>query len=414
MRFAVVGGGISGLTAAYLLSQRHEVTLFEAAQRIGGHTHSVDVEDDTGRHVVDMGFIVFNEKNYPGFVRLMERLGVRSQPSDMSFSMSSKRNGLEYRATSLATLFAQRSNLLRPSFHRMLFDILRFNKKSRELLRGSNGYNPTLEEYVAAGRYSRQFLDNYLVPLGASVWSADPTQMQSFPARYLVQFFANHGFLESNAEPAWRTIVGGSRSYLEPIQKPFAQRVRTGTPVRALRRFDDRVEVSTDSGTECFDHVVVAAHGDQALRMLADPSPLESQLLGAIRYQPNETVLHTDASVLPRSRRAWASWNYTVPREKRDRVAITYYSNLLQSIESPSSYCVTLNRTQEIRPDTVLESTLFEHPVYSFAALEAQRRASELNGQRRTSYCGAYWGYGFHEDGVQSAIAATRAFGVEL
>lgn len=414
MRFAVVGGGISGLTAAHLLSQRFEVTLFESAPRLGGHTYTVPVDSEGGTHPVDMGFIVYNEKNYPGFVRLMDRLGVSSQPSDMSFSVSSEWDGVEYRASSLNTLFAQRRNLLRPSFHRMCLDILKFKRRSRKLLANPKGYHPSLEDYVRDGGFSSEFLERFLIPIGSSIWSADPAQMRSFPARYLAQFFHNHGFLDLYGAPRWRTLRGGSSTYLAPLSRPFAERVRLSSPVRSIRRHPTHVDVSTDTGTEAFDQVVIAAHSDQALSMLADPTQKEKATLGAIRYQPNETVLHTDERLLPRNPRARASWNYVVPRESSTKVNVTYYSNLLQSIDSPEHYLVSLNRKPQIRERDIIRTMNFDHPVYSFAGLEAQKSHGALNGRNRTSYCGAYWGYGFHEDGVQSALQATRPFGVSL
>lgn len=414
MKIAVIGGGISGLTAAYLLSKRYEVTLFEAAPKIGGHTHTVYVGSNGERQAVDMGFIVFNEKNYPAFSRLLARLGVDSQVSDMSFGVSSERTGLEYRASSLASFFAQRRNAFRPSFQRMLVDVVRFRRNARRLLANGNGYNPTLGEYLEHGRYSRGFVENFLVPMGSAVWSSDPARLESFPARYLMQFFENHRFLEAGMQLEWRTVRGGSERYVDRIIAPFEERIRLRSPVRAVRRFATHVDVGTDHGSERFDHVVIAAHSDQALRMLTDPSQEEEEILGAVPYHGNETVLHTDRAVMPQNRRAWASWNVRIPSTERSGVAVTYHSNRLQSLATPEDFLVTLNRTSEILPETVIEQMHFEHPVYSFRGLEAQKRHGQLNGKNRTSYCGAYWGYGFHEDGVQSALAAVRRFGVEL
>jgi predicted NAD/FAD-binding protein len=413
-RIGVVGSGISGLTAAYLLSSRYEVTLFEAAGRLGGHTYTVPVETEQGSARVDMGFIVFNERNYPLFVRLLQALGVDSQPTEMSFSVRSERSGVEYRSTSLDTLFAQRRNLLSPSFHRLLYDIARFNRKSRELLENGGGAGPTLEEYVRAGRFSPRLWEEYLVPIGSAIWSAAPENMRRFPASYLVRFFANHGFLDSNGGLPWRTIRGGSDRYLDRIVAPFADRIRLRMPVRGIRRHPDRVDVQTDEGTFAFDHVVVATHSDQALAMLKDPTRLERETLSRIPYQANDAALHTDRSALPRNRRAWASWNYVVPRANGERAHVTYYSNRLQGIESPIDFCVTLNQTDSIRAENLLERVEFHHPIYSPQALEAQASRFPMNGHNRTSYCGAYWGYGFHEDGVKSAIEAVAPFGVGL
>jgi len=414
VKVGVIGGGISGLTAAYLLSKRYEVTLFEAAPRLGGHTYTVPVATERGEIGVDIGFIVFNEKNYPGFARLLGELGVSSQESEMSFSVRCEKTGLEYRSTSLDTLFAQRRNLLSPSFHRMLLDVVRFQRRAPELLDNENGGGPTLEEYVRDSGYSRRFWEHYLVPMGSAIWSAAPGNMGSFPASTLVRFFANHGFLDTNGSLRWRTIQGGSRTYLERIVRPFAERARLATPVRGVRRHPTHVEISTDGGTESFDHVVLAAHGDQALAMLRDPSPVERETLGAITYQPNDTVLHTDSRLLPRRRRVWASWNYVVPAEPRSLAEVTYYSNRLQNLAEAPPLCVTLNRRDRIRPDAILEAVEFHHPIHTLASLRAQKRFAEISGKNRTSYCGAYWGYGFHEDGVQSALQAVKPLGVGL
>jgi predicted NAD/FAD-binding protein len=413
-RIGVIGGGISGLTAAYLLSKRYEVTLFEAANRLGGHTYTVPVETERGSARVDMGFIVFNERNYPLFVRLLRSLGVDSQPSEMSFSVRSERSGVEYRSTSLDSLFSQRRNLLSPSFYRLLSDIVRFNRKSRELLGKENGGEPTLEEYVRAGRFSPRFWEEYLVPMGSAIWSAAPESMRRFPASYLVRFFANHGFLDSDGGLPWRTIRGGSDRYLNRIVAPFADRIRLGTPVRGIRRHPDRVELHTDKGTFSFDHVVIATHSDQALAMLKDPTRLEEETLSEIPYQTNDVALHTDRRALPRNRRAWASWNYVVPQSNAERAHVTYYSNRLQSIESAIDFCVTLNRTDSIRAESLLERVDFHHPIYSSRAIEAHAQRASMNGRNRTSFCGAYWGYGFHEDGVRSAFEAVAPFGVGL
>jgi predicted NAD/FAD-binding protein len=414
MRIAIVGGGVSGLTAAYVLTRKHEVTVFEASTRLGGHTYTVSLPSPTGTVAVDMGFIVFNEERYPNFVRLLRELDVDFQGSEMSFSVRSEKTGLEYRPSSINTLFAQRRNLLSPSFYRMVLDILRFNRKSRELLQNGNHSRTTLEEFVAANGYSRRFWEDFLVPMGSAIWSAAPDNVSRFPASYFARFFANHGFLEPRGGFPWRTIRGGSHRYLRRIVLPFADRIRLGTPVREIRRHADRVTVATDEGTSSFDHVVVAAHSNQALAMLKDPSDAEKEVLGAIPYQPNDTVLHTDVSLLPRNRSTWASWNYLVPARAQARPLVTYYSNRLQNLGDAPHYCVTLNQTETIRPERILERVEFHHPIYAQAALDAHARISEVSGRNRTSYCGAYWGFGFHEDGVKSALDAAAPFGVTL
>jgi predicted NAD/FAD-binding protein len=413
MKIAVVGTGISGLVAAYLLHGDHELTVFEANDYVGGHTRTIDVKAANTSWPVDTGFIVFNEKNYPNFVRLLRRLNVPWQQSTMSFSVRRESDGLEYRPTNLDTLFAQRRNLLRPSFWRMLRHIFVFRRRSRELLDSKESV--TLGQYLARGRYSRAFVDLFLIPMGAAIWSADPARFQDFPARTFARFFHNHGFLQVRDQPQWQVIRGGSRQYVEALIAPFQDRIRLQCPVRAIRRLDDRVELhAADSAPEQYDQVIIAAHSDQALGMLADPTPQEREVLGAIPYQRNTTVLHRDASLLPRLRKVWASWNYLIPSETLGQVAVTYHMNTLQSLDAPVEFCVTLNQTERIDPQTVEVELPDAHPVFNRAALAAQQRFDTISGVNGTHFCGAYWGYGFHEDGVNSALAVCRAFGKEL
>jgi len=414
MRIAIVGTGIAGMTAAYLLSADHEVSVFEANEYIGGHTHTVSVTTDHGVQAIDTGFIVFNDWTYPNFIKLLARLGVASQPSTMSFSVKCERTGLEYNGTSLNTLFAQRQNLVRPSFHRMLRDILRFNREALTLLQDDNG-NITLGSYLAEQRYSPEFVEQYVIPMGASIWSANPQQMSELPARFFVQFFHNHGMLSVNARPQWRVIVGGSQEYVKVLTHSFRDRIRLRCPVQQVTRHPTHVSIkSTGQEAERFDHVVIATHSDQALAMLTDPSITEQEILSALPYQANEAVLHTDDSLLPRRRRAWASWNYHRLHEQQSQVAITYNLNMLQSLHAPETFCVTLNRTAAINPTKIIQKMTYHHPVYTQAGVAAQKRHAEINGVNRTYFCGAYWGYGFHEDGVNSALAVCQYFGKSL
>ena len=414
MKIAVVGSGISGLLAARLLSSDHEIHVFEANNRIGGHTNTVSFEVFNRVYAADTGFMVYNHRTYPNFVKMLDMLNIAGRDSDMSFSVRCDRTGLEYQGSSLNGLFAQRRNLASPSFYRMLLDVRRFNRRTLEFLREDDD-DLELGEYLSRNRYSREFIDHYLIPMGAAIWSAPPERFQRFPARFIISFFNNHGLLTVRGHPRWKTVQGGAFRYVEALIRPFAHRIRLECPVTGIRRHPDRVAVTwRGGGPEDFDAVVLAAHADQSLRMLADPSPMESEILGAFSYQPNETVLHSDSSLLPRRRRAWASWNYRIPREAGRPVVLTYNLNRLQGHVSPEPLCVTLNATRSIDARKLLRRIEYDHPVFSREALAAQKRFGEINGKNRTHFCGAYWGNGFHEDGVNSALAVGQFFGKSL
>jgi predicted NAD/FAD-binding protein len=408
MRIAVIGSGISGLVAAYHLSRTHDVTVYESGTHLGGHTHTVDVEHLGREYAIDTGFIVYNDWTYPNFVRLLEELKVPWQPSQMSFSVRCEKTGLEYNGTSIDCLFAQRSNLVRPSFLRMVFDIVRFNRRAPSLLE-AGAPALTLSEYLRREAYSKYFIDHYIIPMGAAIWSSRPVDMLQFPARFFVEFFANHGFLSVNDRPTWRVICGGSREYVRRLTAPFAAASRLNTPVASLQRQQQRVVVRLKNGAvEYFDQVFIACHSDQALKLLSDPSREEREILGAIPYQANEALLHTDDSLMPRRRLAWAAWNYHLPVEARGRVTVTYNMNILQSLSAPAQFILTLNRGNEVDARKVLGRYIYHHPVFTADAVAAQGRRHEINGMRRTYYCGAYWGYGFHEDGVKSALVSVE------
>lgn len=410
-RVAIVGTGISGLVCAHLLHRDYDLTLFEAGAYAGGHTHTIPVERDGQVYPVDTGFIVYNEHNYPNFVRLLDELGVATQPTTMSFSVRCARTGLEYNGTSLNQLFAQRRNLLRPSFYRMVGGILRFYREAGELLEGGDE-NLTLGEYLERNRYPRSFIEHHIMPMGAAIWSGTPEDIRAFPARYFVKFFANHGFLQVKNRPAWRVVQGGSHQYVRALIRPFGERIRLNTPVRRLHRTPAGVRLDLGAGqSEDFDAVIIAAHSDQALGMLADASPAERQILGSIGYQANETVLHTDTSLLPSRRRAWASWNYYLPTAPQAGPTLTYNMNMLQSLQSPTTFCVSLNQGQSIAAASTIARMTYHHPRYTVAAVQAQSRRAEINGVNHTYYCGAYWGFGFHEDGVRSGLEVCRLFG---
>lgn len=404
MRLAIVGTGIAGLAAAHRLHPNHDITVFEAGDHIGGHTHTHDIELGGRNWAIDTGFIVFNDWTYPNFIALMDELGVESQPSSMSFSVRCEKTALEYNGTTLNTLFAQRRNLFSPSFHRMIRDILRFNREAPGFLDSGDDHT-RLGDYLTANRYRQEFRDHYIIPMGAAIWSAAPGDMLDFPARYFIRFFHNHGMLSVDDRPQWRVIRGGSRCYVEPLTAPFRERIHLNTPVMRIVRDEQGVTVQTTTGSEArFNAVVLACHSDQALAMLDEPTQVEREILGAIPYQENETILHTDASVLPRARRAWAAWNYHIPREARDRVAVTYDMNILQGLDAPETFCVSLNYRDRIDPDRILKRLTYHHPAYTPAGIAAQARHAEISGVNRTYYAGAYWGFGFHEDGVKSGL----------
>jgi predicted NAD/FAD-binding protein len=417
MKIAIVGTGISGNLAASRLARKHEITVYESGCRIGGHTNTIDVAVAGRQWAVDTGFIVFNEVTYPKFCALLGELGVESQPSDMSFSVSDRRSGLEYNGASLNALFAQRRNLLRPSFYRMLLDILRFNREAPALL-DDGGETVTLGDYLEHNGYSRDFVEHYILPMGAAIWSATPDGMRRVPAAFFIRFFHNHGLLSVNGRPSWRVIRGGSRQYVEKLVAGHRDRIRLNAAVQWIRRHPTHVELKAEGAeTQRYDRVFLACHSDEALRLLADPTPQEREVLGAIAYQRNQAVLHTDASLMPLRRRAWAAWNYHVPGEAENpegKVMLTYNMNILQSLDAPVDFCVTLNNNQAIDPDKIIRKIDYSHPVFTQQAVAAQRRHREIDGARRTYYCGAYWRYGFHEDGVVSALAALEHFRQDL
>ena len=409
MKIAIIGSGIAGNVAAYRLHRDHDVTVYEAAGHIGGHTHTHDVEIDGEHQQIDTGFIVFNDWTYPNFIELLDELGVESQPSAMSFSVRNEASGLEYNGTTLNTLFAQRRNLLRPSFYHFIREILRFNREAPELLDGDGEI--ALGDYLDSHGYTRAFTDNYLVPMGAAIWSTDPARMLKFPARFFVRFFHNHGMLSVDARPQWRTIRGGSARYVEKLVAPFRHRIRLNTLVESVSRTPASVMVKArDSAPEHYDYVFFACHSDQTLRLLPDATATERSVLGAIPYQRNEVVLHTDTMLLPRAKRAWAAWNYHVASEPGAPCALTYNMNILQRLESQRTFCVTLNRSNAIAPEKIIKRLAYDHPLYTPAGVAAQQRHHEINGVNRSFFCGAYWRNGFHEDGVVSALNALKYF----
>lgn len=415
MRIAIIGSGISGLTCAHLLSRRNEVTVFEAADWIGGHTHTVDIEWHGQRYAVDTGFIVFNDWTYPNFIRLLDSLGVVSRPTEMSFSVNDPDSGLEYNGNSLDSLFAQRGNLLSPGFWGMLRDIVRFN---RQVVADLDGHRIEpgmgLGDYLHTRGYGQRFIHHYIVPMGSAIWSVSRADMLRFPLHFFVRFFRNHGLLSISRRPQWRVIEGGSRSYVEPLCKTFSERIRLNCPVTSVRRDDTGVVITSAAGQERFDKVVFACHSDQALALLEKPTTSEHEVLGALEYAANEVLLHTDTRLLPSRRKAWASWNYRLGGPAHAPAAVTYNMNILQGLDAPVTFCVSLNQGDSVDPSQVLARFNYAHPQYSLAAMAAQARQGELQGNRHSYFCGAYWANGFHEDGVVSALDVAQRFGERL
>ena len=409
MKIAIIGSGIAGNVAAYKLRDAHDITVFESGSYVGGHTNTVDVYEGDRSIAVDTGFIVFNDRTYPNFIRLLDEIGQTSQPSEMSFSVQADDGKIEYSGSSLNGLFAQRRNIVRLPFYRMIRDILRFNKTA---LPGIDDLDDeeTLGNYLRNNGYSNEFIDHYLIPMAAAIWSAEPGSVLEMPVKFLVRFFANHGLLQISDRPIWRVIKGGSREYVGKLVAGHRDRIRLNSPVQSVRRIEDRVELhSATGGTESFDYVFLACHSDQALALLKDATPAEREVLGAIHFQSNEAILHTDTSLMPKKRCAWAAWNYHIPRDSSRHVAVTYNMNILQGLEAHKQYLVTLNNDRHIDPDKVIRTVQYEHPVFSRESVAAQRRQAEINDDR-TFFCGAYWRSGFHEDGVVSALNALGHF----
>ena len=402
MKIAVIGSGISGVYAAHYLSQQHQVTVYEANPYLGGHTDTHNIVLEEQNYPVDTGFIVFNEHNYHFFCQLLRDLGVTSQPSDMSFSVVNALTGLEYNATTMDKLFCQRQNLLRPRFYRLVMDILRFYREAPALLNSTDDAL-TLGDYLQNNRYSEAFIDDHILPMGSALWSGPAELVKQFPARYFISFMANHQMLKTSDRPEWRTIVGGSSTYIQAFQRSFKGELRLNSPVSAVSRNSYGVTVKTASDEQQFDRVIFACHSDQALRLLQEPTQTEVEILGAMTFQENEVVLHTDANLMPKHPKAWASWNALKLSEHQSRCTVTYYMNLLQNLSAPEPLLVTLNCTDRIDPAKILQTRIYHHPVYTINSLAAQQRRAEINGQNSTYYTGAYWGWGFHEDGAKSA-----------
>lgn len=413
MNIAIIGSGISGLTAGYLLSRKNNITVFEKNDYIGGHTHTHLLEYKNKSYSVDSGFIVYNERTYPNFIKILDQLNVKRQITRMGFSVKSELNNLEYAGHSLNGLFAQRSNLLKPSYLNMLKSMLRFNRQSRKDLTQLSPHL-TLGQYLGNNNYPETFIKNFIIPIGAAVWSTKPTDMMDMSAVFFIRFFENHGMLQIIDRPNWWVIKNGSKSYVKSITKPYHDKIRLSTPVLSVERVDSKIKIRSgqnNASEEFFDAVVFATHSNQSLRLLKDPSKFENEILGAIPYQNNKAILHYDDSILPKRKNAWSSWNYLLDQDKNKPVSLTYNMNILQGIDCERTFCVSLNSEELIDPKKILKRLDYEHPLFNIKGLEAQKRKREISGINNTYYCGAYWRNGFHEDGVVSALDVCADFG---
>jgi len=413
MKIAIVGSGISGLTAAYLLYKDFDIHLFESNNYIGGHTHTIAVHKDHGNYMVDTGFIVFNETTYPNFCNILERLGVKSQSTEMTFSVRCSRTNIEYNAHSLNTFFSQRKNIFVPSHYRMIFDIFRFRKQFTELSDHQKDSEP-LVPFLEKNGYSQKFINLFILPITASLWSASPDKAKNFPLGTFVRFFKNHGFLDIKNPFEWKVIKGGSCTYVDKMTRLFEDKIRLSCPVLEIKRHSDHVSIRHKDGSDNFDHVVLAVHSDQALTLLADATDIEKEILGSIRYQKNNVILHNDTAILPSKKSTWASWNYYIPRKEPEFACLSYDMNILQGISAPDEFLVSLNQQELINTDKIIGKYVYHHPVFSLDVPAVQKLHAKISGINRTHFCGAYWGNGFHEDGVKSSLAVCKYFGKKL
>ena len=413
MKIAIIGSGISGLTTAWYLRHQHNITLFEANDYAGGHTATVDVAVNSGQYAIDTGFIVFNDRTYPNFEQLLMELDIQGQASEMSFSVHNDNNGLEYNGHGLSSLFAQKKNLFKPQFFYFLYEITKFNRLAKQTAYENIEQQQTLGDFLQQHDLSDYFTENYILPMGAAIWSSSLADMRNIPLGFFLRFFLNHGLLDIVNRPQWYVIPGGSREYVNRMLVEIEPLIKLNSPVQQVSRLNDQVYITVNDSVEVFDHVIFACHSDQALALLADSTTNEQQILSAMAYQDNEVVLHTDESILPNEKAAWASWNYHLPLmdagSQQQLPALTYNMNILQGIDAPETFCVTLNQTQDIDPSKILRQFTYAHPVFNRSSIHAQQQRHLINGIENTWFCGAYWYNGFHEDGVRSALDVIEA-----
>jgi len=416
---AIIGSGISGLTAAHLINQKHHVTVFEKNDYIGGHTATKTIKHNNNEYKIDTGFIVCNDRTYPNFLKLLNKLGVAKQKTQMSFSVKNNDCGLEYNGHDINTLFAQRRNIFKPSFWRLIKEILKFNKIAIEMYENSTNDNKTLGDFLKAEKFSQYFCENYILPMGAAIWSSSLKDMLEFPLQFFIQFFYNHGLLNITNRPQWYVIKGGSHSYIEPMIENFKNKIHLQSEINFVERTHDGIEIHfKNNEIAYFDEVIFACHSNEALALLKSPTEHEKQILSAIPYTANEVVLHTDTQLLPKRKNAWASWNYLLDEDKEARLnkpsCVTYNMNILQGIKSTDTFCVTLNQTELIDSNKIISKFIYHHPVFNEISFNAQKRRNEICGKNNTHFVGAYWRNGFHEDGVHSALCVAKRFGVTL
>ena len=416
MKIAIIGSGISGLTSAYLLHKKHDITLFESNNYIGGHTNTITVNDENNNQLnVDTGFIVYNNDTYPNFVKILNKLKVETQPSTMSFSLSCERSGMEYGTGNLKALFGNKSNIISFQFYKLLFGIFTYFKKAKTFLKHNNDFSYTVLDFIKSAKINNYTYEKFILPMASAIWSTNFDEIEQMPAKYLFEFYKNHDLLSINPSKKWRVIKGGSKQYVSKLIKPFDNRIRINSKVRSIKRAKNTIYLKTDHNEkEEFNAVILACHSDQALKILEDSTNQEKEILANIPYQLNQAILHTDTSVLPKNKKMWSSWNSYIPKEQNSNVSLTYNMNILQSIKSKNTFCVSINMENNINPSKIIKKINYSHPTFNKKSVFAQSQKNKISGIKNTYFAGAYWRYGFHEDGVLSALDVCKNFGVEI